>query len=147
LLVVSELTVYSKAYDSWEDCLGTFMQVMGPERFFKKLPLRLSDFDMNSLTYAQDSRSYMISVARYKLRKADVRFFVEFFVPLLTDLEAKRLLWLKQTREDYSEIKAKKYETLIIQIWELLPIFLRQNSPSLASGFAALLEQLEQMVN
>ena len=44
-------------------------------------------------------------------------------------------------------MKAKKYETLICQIWELLPIFLRQNSPKLASAFASLLEHLEAMVN
>ena len=44
-------------------------------------------------------------------------------------------------------MKAKKFETLITQIWELLPIFLRQNSPKLGSAFASLLEHLEPMVN
>ena len=83
------------AYESWEDCLGTFIQVMGPERFFNKLPLRMAEFDMNSLTYAQDSRSYLISIARYKLKKADVRFFANYFVPLLKQLEAQRSICLK----------------------------------------------------
>ena len=40
------------AYDDWEDCLGTFMQVMGPAKFFVQLPLQLIEHDMNSLTYA-----------------------------------------------------------------------------------------------
>lgn len=44
--------------------MGTFMQVMGPDRFFTHLPLLLLDFDLNSLTYAQDSRSYLLHVAR-----------------------------------------------------------------------------------
>jgi len=85
-LVVSELKV-GRAYEAWEDCLGTFMQAMGAGRFFRKLPLRMNEFDMNSLTYAQDSRSYLISIARYKLKKADVRCFVEYFVPMLRELE------------------------------------------------------------
>ena len=90
LLVVSEIRVSSQSYEAWEDCLGTFMQVIGAERFFQQLPLRLSEFDMNSLTYAQDSRSYLLQIARYKLKRADLRFFVENFVPLLKNLEAQR---------------------------------------------------------
>ena len=147
LLVVSEVKVGRDGYEAWEDCLGTFMQVMGAERFFQQLPLRLSDFDMNSLTYAQDSRSYLLQIARYKLKRADLKFFVEYFVPTLKNLEAQRQTNMRQTREDYSAIKAKKNETLIVQIWELLPIFLRQNSTKLGSAFASLLEPLEQMVN
>ena len=54
---------------------------------------------------------------------------------------------MKKNREDFSEVKAKKYETLIVQIWELLPIFLRQNSSKLASAFSSLLPHLETMVN
>ena len=46
-------------------------------------------------------------------------------MPLAKQLEQKRQICLKPNRQDYSEVKAKKYETLIVQIWELLPIFLR----------------------
>ena len=60
LLVVSQLKVRGYAYEAWEDCLGAFMQVMGPAAFFKHLPMRLLDFDLNSLSYAQDSRSYLL---------------------------------------------------------------------------------------
>ena len=31
--------------------------------------------------------------------------------------------------KDSSEIRAKKYEALIVQIWELLPSFCHYNSP------------------
>ena len=54
---------------------------------------------------------------------------------------------LKQTQQDYSDIKAKKYETLIVQIWELLPIFMRYNSPQLSSAFGSLLGNMEVMIN
>lgn len=125
LLVVSQLAVPRHAYESWEDCLGTFLSVMGPEKFFTHLPLQLTEHDMNSLTYAQDSRSYLLNIARQKLKRADIVFFVQDFLPLIKRLEQQRQICLRQNRQDYSPIKAKKYETLICQIWELLPIFLR----------------------
>ena len=80
---------------------------------------------MNSLTYAQDSRSYLLHIARQKLKRADIVFFVEDLHPLIKKLEYERAICLRQNREDYSQVKAKKYETLICQIWELLPLFLR----------------------
>ncbi len=52
----------------------------------------------------------------------------------------------KKNREG-NEIKGKKYETLIIQLWELLPNFCHFNSPRLSSAFAALIQHLEPMVN
>lgn len=52
------------------------MKVMGPEKFFKELPLKLVDYDMNSLTYAQDSRSYLLQIMEKSLERADIAFFV-----------------------------------------------------------------------
>lgn len=72
---------------------------------------------------------------------------MQHFIPLLKQLEQMRQQSLKQVAETYSSIKAKKYETLIVQIWNLLPIFCRYNSSQLASGFSSLLEYLEPMVN
>lgn len=66
------------------------MQVMGPERFFENLPLRLLDFDLNSLTYAQDSRSYLLHIARQKLKRGDLVFFVEKMIPLIKQLDEQR---------------------------------------------------------
>jgi len=68
---------------------------------------------MNSLTYAQDSRSYLLHIARQKLKRADLVFFVEKLVPLIKQLDTSRLVCLRQNKEDYSQVKAKKYETLI----------------------------------
>jgi len=45
-----------------------------------------------------------------------------------------------------SGIKAKKYETLIVQIWDLLPNFCR-NEINLDKNFALLIPHLEAMVN
>lgn len=61
---------------------------MGPAKFFVQLPLRVTDLDLNSLTYAQDSRSYLLHIARQKLKKADLVFFVSELLPLVKTLEA-----------------------------------------------------------
>jgi hypothetical protein len=147
LLIVSQLNVTKQQYNTWQETIGSFMQVMGPARFFQVLPLKLCEFDMNSLTYAQDSRSYLLTIMHSKLQRADIVFFVEQFIPLLKQLEHMRQAVLAPVSETYSSIKAKKYETLIIQIWNLLPIFCRFTSPKLAAAFSSLLEYLEPMVN
>jgi hypothetical protein len=122
------------------------MKVMGPLRFFKELPLRLCDYDMNSLTYAQDSRSYLLQIMQQKLQRADMAFFVEHLIPYIKQIDKLRQLASKPTHESFSQIKAKKYETLIVQIWNLLPIFCRYNSPQLSSAFSSLLRYLEPMI-
>ena len=75
LLVVSQLKITNPVYNTWADCLGAFLKVMGADSFFKVLPLRLCDFDMNSLTYAQDSRSYLLQIVKQKLPRGDMVFF------------------------------------------------------------------------
>ena len=62
LLIVSQIKLSKDTYEVWKDCLGAFMTTMGPKRFFTELPLRLTEFDLYSLTYAQDSRSYLIQI-------------------------------------------------------------------------------------
>jgi hypothetical protein len=83
LLIVSELKINKQHYNVWQDTLAAFLSVMGPERFFLALPLKLCEYDMNSLTFAQDSRSYLLTIMQSKLEKADIVFFVQNFLPLL----------------------------------------------------------------
>ena len=42
LLIVSEIKISKGCYEMWRDCLGQFMIVMGPRKFFNELPLRLT---------------------------------------------------------------------------------------------------------
>ena len=136
---MSQIKVWGKFFPVWEDCLGTFLRVMGTEAFFKVLPFRVCDYDMNSLTYAQDSRSYLIQIVKQKLPRADMVFFTQSLIPIINQIDALRVKSLQPKNPDYSIVKAKKYETLIVQIWELLPIFCRYNSPNLAPAFSSLL--------
>lgn len=51
-------------YKPWIGCIGAFLKAVGCDRFFKALPLQLLEHDMTSLTYAQDSRSYLLPLVR-----------------------------------------------------------------------------------
>lgn len=73
-------------------------------------------------------------------------FFLTYFVPTVNQL-GQKVEEHKLSGPEYSLLKAKKYETMIIQIWETLPIFCRYNSPKLAEAFTTLLDYLEPMVN
>lgn len=113
LLVVSELKVRKPAYSAWGDCIGAFLKVMGAEVFLNKLPLQLSEFDMNSLTYAQDSRSYLVPIIKHNLQKGDLAYFVQNIMPQIQKLDDRRVASSKPGQH-YSLVKAKKYETLIV---------------------------------
>jgi hypothetical protein len=54
------------------------------------------------------------------LNNGDLAYFVNYFLPIIFGLEKKMKT---EKGQDGSEIKAKKYETLIVQLWELLPNF------------------------
>ena len=44
-------------------------------------------------------------------------------------------------------IKSKKYETLIVQLWELLPLFCAQNSANMYGCLSKLLPKLDELLN
>lgn len=98
---------------------------MGPKVFLQILPLRLVEFDLNSLTFAQDSRSWLLPLLASNAKGrpgADMDFFVAYILPMIMHLQQMRKLELQDTAGN-ATIKSKKYETLIVQLWELLPLF------------------------
>ena len=113
--------------------------------FFTVLPINIADYDLNSLSFSQDSKSFLIPIIKKYLENGDLAFFVQYFIPIIKHLD----LLMAQNRKQGggSEIKAKKYETMIVQLWEILPNFCRFNSPKLSSAFATLIQFLEPMVN
>jgi len=68
-------------------------------------------------------------------------------MPKIQELNKLRIQCENQRDPEFSLVKAKKYETLIVQIWECLPIFMRYNSPKLAEAVSSLLGQLDPLVN
>lgn len=88
LVVVSELHVKHYFFDAWTDCIGSFLSTMGCKAFFETLPLNLVKYDMNSLTYSQDSRSFVLPILKRHLKIGDLEFFMTYFVPMIKGLEA-----------------------------------------------------------
>ena len=132
LLAISHLKLTKDSYKPWIECIGSFLLAMGCPKFFEALPLQLLEHDLTSLSYAQDSRSYLIPLVEQQLQEpgkgqGDLAFYVQYFLPIIMALDHKRQAELA-TREG-SPIKAKKYEALIVQIWNLLPNFCHYNSP------------------
>ena len=123
----------------WLKCMGEFLRAFKCERFFTILPLRLMDYDMNSPTYSFDSRSYLIPVIKDYTKNEPLGFFTDNFLPLVSYLENE------MTKCGNEQIKAKKYETLMIQIWDCLPCYL-ENPLDYNTKLGDLLPLLEQLV-
>jgi hypothetical protein len=92
LLSVSTIRVAKDSYKPWISCIGSFLVAMGCKRFFETLPLQLLNYDMGSLTYAQDSRSYLLPLVKKKLAEpgtgGDLAFYVNYFLPTITVFDA-----------------------------------------------------------
>ena len=115
LETISKMKVMRMHYAAWSNCIGAFMLRLGANKFFRVLPLRLIEFDLTSGTYAHDSRSWMLILIDKNLKiDANLDFFVSYFLPIILQLDKMREL---EKKNKGSEIKVKKYETLLVQIW------------------------------
>jgi hypothetical protein len=85
LTTVSQMKmINSKQYNDWTSCIGRFMHRLGANKFFRVLPVRLVEFDLNSLTYAQDSRSWLLTLIEKNLViDANLDFYVSYFLPMI----------------------------------------------------------------
>ena len=95
LQMVSDLNVGRHQYEQWTHCIGSFMLKMGAEKFFSVLPLKLIEFDLNSLTYAQDSRSWILTLIPKYLKDGNLDFYVRYFMPMILQIDKLRELQKK----------------------------------------------------
>ena len=57
---------------------------MGAVNFFRILPLKLIEFDLNSLSYAKDSRTFLLPMIKENCKiDANLDFYVEYFLPMI----------------------------------------------------------------
>ena len=97
LVIAAELKAPKHLYETWTACIGAFMSRMGAYKFFRTLPLGLIEYDLNSLTYAQDSRSWVLPLISQHLKKdAHLDYFVEHFLPMVISIDKMRELESKQ---------------------------------------------------
>lgn len=73
-------------------------------------------------------------------------YFVAQMLPIILHLTQMRQLELQESGGPET-IKSKKYETLIVQLWQLLPLFCKQNSANMYGCLAKLLPRLDQLLN
>lgn len=112
LVQVSQLRMNRNDYQSWTNCIGTFMNKMGAIAFFKVLPLELIHHDLNSFTYGKDSRSYLLPLISKNLNKdANLDFYVEYFLPMIMQIDTMKEL---EKKNQGSAIKIKKFETMLV---------------------------------
>jgi len=69
---------------------------------------------------------------------------VQYFLPIILQIDKLREL---EAKGKGSDIKVKKYETMLVQIWQLLPKFCSSNSPNMRDCFIELLKYLEPILN
>ena len=73
-------------------------------------------------------------------------YYVAQMLPMIMHLTQMRQLELQESGGQET-IKSKKYETLIVQLWELLPLFCKQNSANMYGCLAKLLPKLDELLN
>ena len=71
-MAISQIKLHKDSYKAWISCIGSFLIAMGCPKFFKALPLQLLEHDLNSLSYGQDSRSYLIPLVENHLQEPGV---------------------------------------------------------------------------
>tara|TARA_B110000285_G_C15067454_1_gene585974 strand:+ start:700 stop:1176 length:477 start_codon:yes stop_codon:yes gene_type:complete len=62
LRTVVDLKVSKAQYQAWTACVGAFMKRLGGRKFFQIVPLQIVQHDLNSLRYAQDSKSWTLTL-------------------------------------------------------------------------------------
>jgi len=106
--------------------VGKAVTSMGPRRLLEAVPLNITG---NETDY-EFKTSWLIPVMRDNIKKTELAYFIEFFLPLA----AKCLDRSKFCAQNNDLVGTKTYEVLTYQIWSLLPGFC--NSPTdLTSSF------------
>ena len=83
-------------------------------------------------------------VAKAEASDANLETYITRFLPLIMKLDKMRDLEVKSRMG--SAIKVKKYETLISQVWSLIPSFCCQSSPKMHECVVQLLKFMEPMI-
>ncbi|WBW73821.1 rRNA processing protein Rrp12 [Schizosaccharomyces osmophilus] len=94
-----------------DEVIGTFVRVLGPETVLDVLPLNLEMQTANAV-----GRAWLLPVLRDNIMFTNLSHFSNYFIPLSGSLYQKIL-----DMEDLDSVPAKLYQTLVDQMWALLP--------------------------
>lgn len=124
------------------DCVKAihdFIRVFGPEPVLSALPLGLEPTSGK----AQVSRAWLLPIIKEAVWNADLGYFTHTLLPLADRLAARAAGF--QAAGKLGD--AKVYETVVFQLWSLVPAFLRYPSGDFASAFSALAPRLASVIN
>ncbi|EPY52557.1 ribosome biogenesis protein Rrp12 [Schizosaccharomyces cryophilus OY26] len=94
-----------------DEVIGSFVRVLGPETVLRVLPLNLEMQTANAV-----GRAWLLPVLRDNTLFTNLSHFSSYFIPLSGSLYQKVL-----DMDDLDSVPAKLYQTLVDQIWTLLP--------------------------
>jgi ribosomal RNA-processing protein 12 len=128
--------------DCRSDCVRAihdFVRVFGPEPVLSVLPLNLEPTGGR----AQVSRAWLLPILREAVWNADLGLFTRHLLPLADRLGARAAGFQAAGKPG----DAKVYETVVFQLWSLVPAFLRYPSGGFAPAFAALAPRMAAVIN
>ncbi|XP_046850876.1 RRP12-like protein [Xenia sp. Carnegie-2017] len=126
-----------------EKTVGMAFRVMGPKFVLQVVPLDL-DKDANICEFP---RSWLLPVMRDHIQETEMIFFFKTFLPLADSLREKA----EKLKANKSDLEAKVFTTLSLQIWDTLPSFctkptdLLQSFKSVAKTLGSLLNERDDL--
>ncbi|CAG8693171.1 3787_t:CDS:1, partial [Dentiscutata erythropus] len=117
LIIVEDIRMNSgpELKDAADKTLGAAIANMGPQAFLNVLPLNLENPDNNK----NIGRAWLLPLLKDHITNTELGYFIQELIPLSERLAQKSLHFQNQNRM----IEAKVYETLVQQLWTLLPGF------------------------
>jgi len=108
-----------KQLNIWSPVVGKFIQKVDLEFILKTYPLRVLETDISSETYEKESNSWILPVLRKYLRIDSIKFFLEYFLPVMAGLDD--YLYTKPIAQ-WTQVEVT-LEMIYNQIWEIFPRF------------------------
>jgi len=109
----AEYAVFGKELDK---CIGSAIATFGPEHMLSVTKLQLLEHPLTDPDYEQKSRSWLMLLLKENTCRTNLALFQAEFLPLASALRQRAT-----QAEASSSVVAKKYSTLMEQVWSLLP--------------------------
>jgi len=98
-----------------EQTVGSAIKAMGPEMVLTQRPLNIIRDDGE----CQFPNAWLLPVLKEHIQNTELGYFIRHFLPMAVQVRQKALAH----REAKQDLEAKVFETLLAQIWSLLPGF------------------------
>ena len=112
-------TKEGKPQHIWAPVIGKFIQKVNLEFILKTYPLRVLQSNLDSEDFENESNSWILPVLRKYLRIDSIKFFLEYFLPVMAGLDD--FIYTKPV-ERFTEVE-NTLQMIYVQIWEIFPRF------------------------